>query len=54
LVVYVFFIFCQEFYYYQFIKFDFVIIAGSLIHYLLTFVIGCGLIGLILSNSSDK
>ena len=51
LIIYVFFILIQEFYYYLFIKFDFVIIAGALIHYLLTFTIGSGFIGLI---NSDK
>jgi hypothetical protein len=47
LSVFILYIFCHELYYYQFIKFDIMILAGGLIHYLMTLVLGGGFIGLI-------
>jgi hypothetical protein len=46
-LVYVCFVFFQELLYYQFIEFDWIIIAGALLHYLVSFTLGCGLIGVI-------
>jgi|SRR5690606_20142613 len=47
-LVYLFFVFFQELYYYQFIAFDWIITAGAQLHYLLAFGVGCGLVGVLL------
>lgn len=54
LSVFLFFILFQELFYYQFIKFEFIIIFGSILHYLLTFLVGGGLIGVILEKKKVK
>lgn len=47
LIVYACFVFFQEFLYYQFIAFEWIIIFGALLHYFLAFSLGCGLVAVI-------
>jgi hypothetical protein len=47
LLVFVLFILVHEVYVYQFIAFEWIILVGGLLHYLVAFTLGCGLIGVI-------
>lgn len=53
LLVYVFFIFVHELFVYQFIKFEWNILVGGLLHYFFAFTLGCGLIAVISGPSRD-
>jgi hypothetical protein len=46
--VFVCFVLCQEVFYYHFIQFELVIIIGSVLHYFLSFLLGGGLIAVLL------